>query len=195
MSVLYCSITCIIRTLETVIVWQQCPKLRTCFILENVFSTRPLLACIFFFLPLLTSAWCHSRKVEAAEKHPGDGSHGHLPEQNFRELHRWKCKWLAYIVSGLARKYLNPTPVIFQAAFWIWFSLIKDRMSHRLSLSHTYTKCFIMIYGCKGLGSGWRYSEPSLLSYVKGISNICKKLCTPGLFFSWKYTFFICTFY
>lgn len=40
-----------------------------------------------------------------------------------------------------------------------------------------------MIYGCKGLGSGWRYSEPSLLSYVKEISNICKNLCAPGLFF------------
>lgn len=47
-------------------------------------------SCLHFLLlaSLLTSAWCHSRKVEAAEKHPGDGSRGHLPEQNFRELHR-----------------------------------------------------------------------------------------------------------
>lgn len=151
------------------------------FLLAFSFSCLP-----WRFFSLLTSAWVSAAatagRLETAEKHPGSGSRRHLPEQNLRELHRWKCKWLTSLAGLQVNIQIQPQSC-FRQLFWTWFLLIKDRRSHTLSLSHIYTECFVMIYGCKGLGSGWRYSEPSLLSYVKEISNICKNLCAPGLFF------------
>lgn len=195
MSILYCNIACIIRTLETIFVQEQCPTLRICFILENVFSIRPLLACTLFSMPALAFSvfpspghfcpcCCCCRKVGGCRKAhrwcTGDGTVG-ICLRTSGNFTGENVQWLANVGTALGSKYLNQPQSYFRQLFWTWFEHVTYRRSHTLSLSYIYAKRFKMTKGCKKLGSAG-----DILSHLTSViwrKKHAKQLCTPGLFF------------